>query len=349
MMKMTSRERVLTALRHGTPDRVPFMELLVDEAFGLRLLERPPSNKPAFVSGSLPFTCAFFGGQAYTPVDLARALDLDGFCMSIQPRIYFETAESEGQTYFVGGLIKSRADLKLIDLVDPDDESRYEPARAFIAKYRPYNYAIGCFINLCSDAVVLCMGWENFAYMLYDDRAMLEEMFDRYSDWYARAVKHICQLGFDFIWAGDDIAGKDRLLVSPRIFRELFMPYYRRVAENITLPWIFHSDGNFLEVLDDLLSLGMNALHPIEPEAIDIVTLKRQIGDRVALVGNIDINALTLGTPQQVEQLTRDTIRQVAPGGGYILSSSNSIARYCRVENALAMARACRQYGQYPI
>ncbi len=349
MEGMTSRARVLTALQHGIPDCVPYMELLVDEKFGLRLLHRPPSDKPAFISGSLPVTCAFFGGQVYDPVDLACALDLDGFCMSIQPRIYFVTQESEGQTYFVGGLIKTRDDLRLIDLPDPDDESIYEPARVFIEKYRPYNYALGCFINLGSDAVLLSMGWENFAYMIYDDRNMLEEMFDLYTDWYARAVKHICKLGFDFIWAGDDIAFKDRLLVAPRIFRELFMPYWRRVAEAITLPWIFHSDGNFLEVLEDLLSLGMNALHPIEPDAMDIVALKRQIGERVTLVGNIDLNKLATGTPEEVEQLTRDTLRQVAPGGGYILSSSNSLPGYCRVENVLAMVRACRQYGRYPI
>jgi uroporphyrinogen decarboxylase len=349
MAELTSRERVLTALHHSVPDCVPYMELFVDEAFGLRLLNRPPAKKPAPISGALPVTCAFFGGHAYNPIELARALDLDGFCMSIQPRIYFVTQESEGQTYFVGGLIKTRDDLRLIDLPNPDDENIYAPAREFLQKYRSSNYAIGCFINLGSDAVLLSMGWENFAYAIHDDRKMLEEMFDIYTDWYARAVKHICKLGFDFIWAGDDIAFKDRLLVAPQIFRELFMPYWRRVAGAITLPWIFHSDGNFLEVLDDLLSLGMHALHPIEPDAIDIVALRRQLGTRVTLVGNIDISKLTLGTPEEVEQLTRDTIRQVAPGGSYILSSSNSLPRYCRVENVLAMVRACRTYGRYPI
>lgn len=349
MTEMTSRERVLTALQRGTPDRVPYMELYVDERFGLRLLHRPPTGKPQFISGSLPVTVAYFGGEAYEPIELARALDLDGFCMSIQPRIYFLTQEADGQVYFVDGSIQTRDDLRLIDLPDPDDERIYERARAFLEKYRPYNYAIGCFINLGSDPVLLSMGWEKFALMVYDDPGMLHEMFNIYSDWYARALKHICRLGFDFVWAGDDFAFKDQLFVSPETFRELFMPYYRRVAEAITIPWIFHSDGNFLAVLDDLLSLGMNALHPIEPDALDIVALKRQIGDRVALIGNIDINALSLGTPEEVDRLTRDTIRAVAPGGGYILSSSNSVTNYCQVENVVAMVRACRQYGKYPI
>ena len=104
---------------------------------------------------------------------------------------------------------------------------------------------------------------------------------DLYTDWYARAVRHICRLGFDFVWAGDDIAFKTGPMISPAVFRTLFLPYWRRVAEAITLPWIFHSDGNFLPLLDDLLSLGMNALNPIEPEAIDIVALRRRLGQGV--------------------------------------------------------------------
>ena len=138
-------------------------------------------------------------------------------------------------------------------------------------------------------------------------------------------------------------------MISPKVFRTLFLPYWRRVAEAITLPWIFHSDGNFLPLLDDLLSLGMDALNPIEPDAIDIIALRRRLGQGCALVGNIDINALALASPEAVERLTRDTIRQVAPGGGFILTSSNSIPGYCRVENVLAMVRACRRYGDYPI
>lgn len=372
MTEMTSRERVLTTLNGGIPDRVPFMELYVAEAFGLRLLGRPPSPEPPFVSGSLPVTCAYFGGHKYDPADLAQALGLDGFCMSVQPRIYFVGRVSDGNTFFVDGMIKQRADLALVDLPDPDDPSIYEPARAFLARYRPLGYAIGCFINLGSDPVVLSMGWDNFAYALYDDPYVPETLFDIYTDWYSRAVKHICALGFDFVWAGDDIAFRTGLMISPQTFRSLFMPYWRRVAEAITVPWIFHTDGNFLAVLDDLLSLGMNALHPIEPDAVDIVALKRRFADpstgsgptgsgptgsghgpmqgrRLTLVGNIDVDKLAAGTPDEVARLTRDTIRQVAPGGGYILSSSNSIAAYCQVENVLAMVRTCREHGRYPI
>jgi uroporphyrinogen decarboxylase len=269
--------------------------------------------------------------------------------MSVQPQVYFETRISDGQYFVVNGLIHKRDDLGMVRMPDPDDESIYEPARRFLEKYRPYGYAIGCFINLGSDPVVLSMGWDHFSYALYDDPTLIDSLFDLYGDWYARAVRHLCKLGFDFIWAGDDIAFRSGLMISPRMFRKHFMPCYRRVAENITIPWIFHTDGNFLAVFEDLLSLGMDALHPIEPDAVDILEVKRRAAGRVGLVGNIDINLLSTGSAQEVERVTRETIRQVAPGDRFILSSSNSITRSCRIENVQAMVGACRRYGQYPV
>jgi len=349
MADNNSRQRVLAALLGEEHDRVPYMELYIDEFFARRLLKMPPVEKPTILSGTLPVTCAYFGGHSYDPHDLAQALHLDGILLSIQPQIYFQAHLTEGQYFINGGLIHSRDDLKIVNLPDPDDESIYEPARKFIEKYRPYGYAIGCFINLGSDPVVLSMGWDYFSYALYDDPELIETLFTIYSDWYARAVRHICELGFDFIWAGDDIAFGSGLMISPKIFRDVFMPHYRKVAKNITIPWIFHTDGDFLRVLEDLLSLGMNALHPIEPDAMNIESVKQWVTGRVSLIGNIDINILSFGTPDEVEKLTRDTIYKVAGDGRFILSSSNSITRSCQVDNVLAMVNACHKYGRYPI
>jgi hypothetical protein len=349
MTEMISRQRVLAALRGEAHDRVPFMELYVDEHFARRLLKLPPIDKPTPMSGTSSVTCAYFGGQTYDPLDLAKALDLDGLLMSVQPQIYFNSRLVNGSYFVEGGRIHTRDDLTLINLPDPDETWIYEPAQRFIERFRPLGYAIGCFINLGSDPVVLSMGWDYFCYALYDDLELIDTMFDIYCSWYTQAVKHICELGFDFIWAGDDIAFKSGPMISPQTFRQYFMPHYRRVAERITLPWIFHTDGNFLPILDDLLSLKMDALHPNEPDAVDIREVKERVNGRVSLIGNIDINVLSRETPKEVETLTRDTIRSVAGDGRYILSSSNAITRSCQVENVLAMINACHQYGKYPI
>jgi uroporphyrinogen-III decarboxylase len=67
------------------------------------------------------------------------------------------------------------------------------------------------------------------------------------------------------------------------------------------------------------------------------------------LIGNIDINMLSLATPEEIKLLTQATIKRAAKDGKFILSSSNSITRSCKVENVLAMIKACHKYGKYPI
>ena len=203
MGEMTSRERVLAALKGEPHDRVPYMELYIDEHFARRLLGLPPVDYPTPMSGTDPVTCAYFGGHSYDPFELAKILDLDALIMSIQPQIYFQTRLTEKQYFVVGGLIKTRQDLEIINLPDPNDEKIYKPALKFIERCHALDYAVGCFINLGSDPVVLSMGWEHFSYALYDDPNLIQILFDLYSDWYARAVCHINELGFDFIWAGD--------------------------------------------------------------------------------------------------------------------------------------------------
>jgi uroporphyrinogen decarboxylase len=101
--------------------------------------------------------------------------------------------------------------------------------------------------------------------------------------------------------------------------------------------------------MDDLLSQGMNAIHPLEPGSMDLVELKKRYGHRVTLVGNIDIDLLSRGTPQKIKEQVKDRIKVLGPGYGYILCSSNSITPACLPENVKAMVEALLEYGQYPL
>jgi hypothetical protein len=353
MEALSSRQRVLTALRCDEPDRVPFLDPVIDEAVALPLLGKPlPVD---MVGGELGtgeepvFRGMLLGTDNYAALDLVNLLDLDGFGMYLFLRHEGVQEQTEGHYMVHGGRIKNRADFEKIKLPDPDDPSLYEPYRQFINQYRYTGRALFCFLNLGSDPVILGMGFETFSYALYDDRALVDDLFNLYTGWYARAVKHLCALGFDFLWFGDDIAFKTGPYVSPRIFRELFVPHYKRVIEQTSIPWIYHSDGNLIPVLDDLLDLGMAGLHPIEPEAMDLAELNRRYKGEVCFCGNISVDALSRATPQQVDTLVHNAIRTAAPGGGYIAGSANSIPYYARPENVIAMQRAIHKYGLYPI
>ncbi|MCP4166301.1 MAG: hypothetical protein GY759_10455 [Chloroflexi bacterium] len=358
---MNSKERVLTALNCREPDRIPFLESLIDEPVALALLDKPlpddlvggelgTGNEPVFI-GHIQ------DSPHYDAMELVENMGLDGLGMYCFARHGGIQVKVGGHYMVAAGSIKARADVRNrilspqgdLHLPDPDDPTLYEPFRHFLHETDDTGLARYCFLNLCSDPVILGMGLETFAMALYDEPRLVESLFDYYSHWYARVAKHLSELDFDFLWCADDIAFKTAPYVSPQTFRDLFMPYYRRVADQIGKPWIFHSDGNLLPILDDLLSLGMSGLHPIEPEAMDLAELKQRYGDNLCLVGNISVDALSQGTPEQIDALVRTSIRTAGPGGGYIAGSANSVAYYCKPENVRAMQMAILKYGRYPL
>jgi uroporphyrinogen decarboxylase len=156
-------------------------------------------------------------------------------------------------------------------------------------------------------------------------------------------------MGFDFLFCADDVAFKTGPMMSPEHFRKIILPHLKTAVKNITIPWVYHSDGNLLPIMEDWLSLGQSGIHPVEPLAMDIRFVKKAYGDRVCVCGNVDVNLLGMGTEQQVVNEVKGLIRDLAPGGGYMVSSGNSVPAYAKPENALAMGRAVRKYGKYPI
>jgi uroporphyrinogen decarboxylase len=94
----------------------------------------------------------------------------------------------------------------------------------------------------------------------------------------------------------------------------------------------------------------VNAIHPIEPKAMDILEVKKRYGGKLCVIGNIDLGyTLTRGSPEETESEVKEKLRTVAPGGGYCLGSSNSIPEYVKPENFRAMVETTKKYGKYPI
>lgn len=338
---MNSRERVLSALRREEPDRVPYCEEYVSRPFAERLMGwGSPLNESVDLEGN-----------EYTVEEakaVSRRLKLDNITFLLRAPVYAEKhAGQDGILYYGAGLIRSIADLDRVHLPDPLDDRLYESAEAFAARKDEFSAWFNTRIGIFS--TMLSLGLEGFSLALYDDLPLIERLLDTYTDWIEIVADRACRLGFDVFVSTDDFAFKTAPFFSPAVFRELVLPRYRRVAKKITLPWLLHSDGNISPFLDDLLSVGIAGAHPMEPGAMDIRAVKRDYGDRLCVVGNVDINLLSLGTEEAVDAEVRGLIRDVAPGGGYILSSGNSLTGYCLAQNVVAMSEAVQRYGRYPI
>jgi uroporphyrinogen decarboxylase len=341
-MKMNSRERVMAALRREEPDRVPFCELAIDRALAQKLMgwEQVPAITAATAIRN-PYTLE----EAKA---ISSILGLDNISYILRAQTYSKLGEGkDGRTFEADGLIKTEDDLSMIDLPDPYDDELYAEAEEFV-KNRG-DYAIIFVTRIGMFQTILSMGMETFFVALYENRPLVEKLLDIYFDWMAVVAERVCQIGFDIYMTTDDFAFKTGMFFSPQIFRELMYPHYKRVLEKVTIPWVLHSDGNIVEAVDMLIDLGVAGIHPNEKGAMDIRAMKRDYGDRVCVLGNVDLNILGMGTPEEVDQEVLELIRDVAPGGGYILTSGNSLASYLKPECVLAMSEAMKKYGQYPI
>jgi uroporphyrinogen decarboxylase len=100
--------------------------------------------------------------------------------------------------------------------------------------------------------------------------------------------------------------------------------------------------------MEDLISyVKVDAKHSYEDESTPVVEAKRRYGDRIAILGGVDVDKLARSKVEDVEKYTFETLKKCALGGGYALGSGNTIANYVRVENYLAMLRIGEKYGVY--
>lgn len=325
---MNSRERVLAALRREQPDRVPFVEGGID----------------------LPIQRALMGRANFLPEELNELIGLDNLLAEFLPPIVGIHEVHDGINFLAKPLLLNRADLDQLVFPDPEDPAFYRAAEALV-KRNGGKYAVAAKMRMGASAMLMSMGLDGFSFALADDPGLVDTVLGRYADWTIAIVRHLRDVGVDLVWTFDDMAYRTGPMFSPRVFRLVFMPHLRRVADAIKgegFPWIVHSDGNLMPILDDLLALGFDGLHPLEPGPMDIAAVKRDYGHRVCLIGNIDLHyTLTQGTPAEVEAEVKERIQTIGKGGGYMISSANSITSYCKVENVWAMINAIRAYGAY--
>lgn len=338
---MTSRERILATLSGKKIDRISYCELGIDRALAQRLMGwGEPESQAANLESNI------YSVQEAKAI--ASFLKLDNINYVLRAPVYaHKVPGKDGRLFYGEGMISTEADISKIQLPNPHDDALYAEAETFTRQKEDYSCwfvtRIGIFPTMLS------MGMENFSVALFENRDFVEMVLDRYCNWTVAVAERVCQLDFDVFVSTDDMAFKSAPFFSPAVFRELVLPRYERVAEKITLPWVIHSDGNILPFLDDLLNLGIAGLHPVEKGAMDIRALKKRYGGRLCLLGNVDLNILGREHPQEVEAEVRALIRDVGPGGGYIVTSGNSLAGYLKPENVIALSEAVQKYGQYPI
>jgi uroporphyrinogen decarboxylase len=353
---MTSRERVLTALRGGIPDRVPVWEYL----FSLKLQKE--------VMG---YNTVLYDGKTQTEMAARMGLDvvwapINGFCgIEDTPHELNETYKDEwGVTYKKNGWpiiaqvntpVKSREDWAGYIMPQIDTPGRLRILKDTVAANQNQLAVTAGFLGPFTMMTWYLMDFETLSMSLFMDPDLVHEMTYAFVDWALGAARLAFDTGgVDAFHISDDWGGTGGLLISPDQLREFFIKPFEKLVngfKSFGVPVIMHNDGNLWEILDDLVNTGIDAYHPVEKAAtMDLVTVKEKYNGRICLIGNVN-NKTTMvtGTPEDVIKETMECLKTGAPGGGYILSTDHSLHDDIMLENAMALIETVHKFGKYPL
>jgi len=202
-------------------------------------------------------------------------------------------------------------------------------------------------------------GFEDWFLDLAADQKLAVALFDAAVENTTALAEEILKAGADLadvVACADDLGSQNGPIVSPEMYRKLFKPRHQKYFDTVkkyTSAFIhFHCCGSIYKLLDDLIELGVNAIHPVQVSAKDMDSsiLGPEFGDRLSFWGAIDTQqVLPKGTPEEVRAEVKRRIKDLAPGGGYVLGAVHNIQPEVPVENIIAMYEAAKEYGRYPI
>lgn len=335
---MNPRERILATLKGLPIDRTPVMEMGID--------------------------WSVIKGLGYSHyLDMIEGMDLDG--VSVNQLLYVlgwrRWVIPHLKHYVDEWGVKSRITGELLPIPvghpisKPGDLIGFRPPRpeqsALIkavhhARRRFPDRAVAILSRNDFAASWFLCGMDVLMMSYIDNPAFADSLSEMVSDYYCELFRLCIRAGADVVYLTDDYAYKTGTLMSRSHFQRFVLPWLTKGVNAIHDAGglcIKHTDGDISGILDLIVETGIDGLGPLEPAAgNNLIDLRRQIGDRVALLGNVDVDLLSRGSPGDVEKESRALINGLSPGGGFILSSGNTITASVRPENFRIMVEAAR-------
>ena len=193
--------------------------------------------------------------------------------------------------------------------------------------------------------VIGLVGYDNLCFMTYEEPELVKEIFDHVG---SRLVEYYDNTaGVDtvgMISSNDDWGFNTQTFLSPEMMRNYLFPWHKKIVETAHAagkPCMLHSCGEFRAVIDDIVEdIGFDARHSYEDNIWPVEEAYEALHGRIAVMGGIDMNLMTIGTPEAIYNRARAMLERTAERGGYTLGTGNSIAPYIPVENYMALRQA---------
>ncbi|MCD6509384.1 MAG: hypothetical protein J7L11_03215 [Thermoprotei archaeon] len=355
---ISSRERVLRALYHEEPDRVP-LDAWFSYPFYVRLRkylgEKDGEKILKFLGVDVRYT-----GVA-PPSSFLRDAKVD-------PRIHYGVGIPVGEDALKDewGIIRKLNVTKIrsrvvyyplqhlslddYEVPDPHADGRYDGVELAVRRYGDEYFilaGLGCDF-LFSQGWYL-RGFRELLTDMYRRPWYVDKLFDEMMKYYIGAAEELLDRGVDCILIADDLAGQRDLVISPRLLDRYYWPRFRIIAHLVKRKGAFlafHSDGNIFRILPKLIELGVDIVNPIQPECMDPVEVKEMYGDRITLHGTLSIQrTLPYGRPNDVRREVIERIRTCGHNGGLILGPSNQVLEDTPIENFLTIYETVKKFG----
>ncbi len=376
-MSFTPRERVLAAISHEEPDRVPLA--LWGSWYGVADGLYFATLKRLGWAPVPPFRPARLHSVNYYDDRLMRHLQIDvrhvdpgSVAAACGPAA--DEPDAFGISWVTRGPYRSPARHPLRDatadmvaeyplpsadeLIDADGVRRRGKAiRAMDQEYAVVGRAVASY-GLFEMSQAL-RDPETFLMDLALDPDLVHTLVGRLYDCYAGLIERFLDVGGEHLdvleLPGDDFAGNTGPIISPAMFDRFFKEPYRRLIARIKnrcphISVVYHSDGMMMDLLPRLAEIGADVFHSVEPlPAWDLREVKARFADRLAFMGGIDIRTALQGDRAVVEAEVRNRLRQLGPGGGYVLAPANHLQSDVPPENLFTLYEVARAIGQYPL
>jgi uroporphyrinogen decarboxylase len=383
---MKPRERVLAAIHHEEPDRVPIC-IGVSNATSMKM--KPYRALKALLGIEAPDHYVYDWPELGTALpdeatmrrlhsDVRGVLDLEPAHIRARnkarpPHTPYIDSWGSGQVeltedvWFPG--VHPLADATTIEAIenypwpDMNDPTRVAHVRAQAQKLRDEG-----------EYAIMATPWLLFPF----ERAHAMQGLDRFMmnmvhhpDFAAallRKITDVCKVLMgnflrecgdliDIIKIGDDLGTQSGLMISPKMYRRFLKPLHAEfiafIKERTDAKVFFHTDGDVFDLIPDFIEIGVDILNPIQTSAgrmANLEELKRRYGQHIVFCGAIDTHRiLPYGTPEEVRQEVRRVINILGPGGGYMVASVHTIMNDVPPENILAMVDAVEEFGYYPL
>ena len=343
MHELTGEQRIIRTLKREVPDRVPHFEWIIDRKVRTAILPECASHTEFAVKM----------GHDAVIVDPRFEKTSAGPGLWRTEWGYTVRESAEEHSIEVESPIATMEDFERYIPPDPHRPERYAGIEEAVATFGG-SKAVIAHLNDVFSLPRYLLGYEALLMAIAAEPALVTALVELSVDVNLAMAKEVAARGVRIVYTGDDYAGDTGPLMSPSHFRSLFAPGLRRVMggfKELGLLVIKHTDGLLWPIIDMIVDSGIDCLDPIDPVAgMDLREVKEKYGKRIALKGNVDCaHLMTLGTPAQVVAATKEALRAGGPGGGYILSSSNSIHSMVKPENYMAMLDTLKEFGSYPI